>query len=186
MEITHLAQLSLLLLLSAGYVFFQLWKWRRPRRPIRVADGVQHFEVEAASSVYLPLLSKLIRPETIVIVPSGDGLYLNRLDIAARRRVEDRFKAWCRRGAHLHFVVSSPNQWAHSHYAALKRRCGENLHVYLLEREAATPTDRTEIERLDTFHPIIAARREAGELRPLAMWLENYHPLDSRAVAACL
>jgi hypothetical protein len=183
MATIDLAQFCFLFALSGTIVafgFYQIWKPRRPD-----SQNSDRYVVTAASSVFAARLSEFVENESIVLIPAGDGRYETRLSRRRRRRWESYIELWCKKGAHVVFVVSTPSTTARENCRDLMSKTGTNFSAYFLHREGAPPHIKAEIQNLDTFHPTIVLQRSNGRMRPKAMWIENYHPLNSRFAYQC-
>jgi hypothetical protein len=137
--------------------------------------GSASFASAAASTLLALKLNPLVGPKSMLFLPVGDGMYPARTGVlkgrAWRRTLED----WLRRGAIINLIVTVPNASARETWRALERF--QNFRYFELDRHLATPELAGQIARLDTYHPILLASTDGSG--PQAMWIEQYHPLDS-------
>jgi hypothetical protein len=84
---------------------------------------------------------------------------------------------WLSRGATINIIVTAPNATAGEAWRAFEAQHG-NFHYFELDRLQAPPDLAREIESLDTYHPILLVS-SPGAGAPQAMWVEQYHPMDS-------
>jgi hypothetical protein len=113
-----------------------------------------------------------------VYLPAGKGLYPKRVGGRKGSAWKITLQRWRKNGATVHLIVTLPNKKAKDLWWPLVKECAPDFHVHLLDRELANAEDRADIERLDTFHPVLLVN-SSGDSRPGAMWIERDHPVDS-------
>ncbi len=74
-------------------------------------------------------------------------------------------------GVQITYILTSPASDALSSWQDLVNKFSPQLRVFVLSPELAESEDRDEIQRIQTFHPVLILR--SG--RPLCMWIEHYH-----------
>jgi hypothetical protein len=83
-------------------------------------------------------------------------------------------------GAVVNIVITNPIRETISEWQPLKDRYPTTLRVYLLDREKANPELRQQIAKLDTFHPVILINPKDSKNAPGAMYIEPFHPIESK------
>lgn len=134
------------------------------------------FSTANAGSNFSKKMRNLIKSGDKIYIPTGAGKYPLSISDRARSTWENTFRTWLDLGAHITIIISSPNEEATVYWKNVVERFPSNFRVCLLDRAAASTEDAIEIGRLDTFHPLLVIR----ESTPLAMWIENFHPPESR------
>lgn len=133
------------------------------------------FNIAKASTNLRKKLKNVVGPGVEILMPVGRGCYALLISNSARRSWENTIAEWMSIGVRLTVFITASNAKGTEYWSALTERypC---ITVLVLDRELASPEDATEIERLDQFHPVLVLK----DGLPLAMWIENFHPLDSR------
>lgn len=119
-----------------------------------------------------------IRAGTTLLIPVGDGCYTDHVD-------EEKGNHWLKtlrrvilKGATVYVIVTAPNDRASRLWEPLIMSCGDRFRFVTLDRSKASPQHKIEIERLDSFHPVLLFHGDLDEplVLPKAMWIEHYHP----------
>jgi hypothetical protein len=175
MTTLELGTFIVLLLVTAIGTWRLLARQRQDELQAGRAPGSASFASAAASTLLALKLDPLIGPKSVLFLPVGDGMYPARTGMVKGRAWRRTLESWLSRGAIINLIVTVPNASARETWRALERF--RNFRYYELERHLATADLAGQIARLDTYHPILLASTDGSG--PQAMWIEQYHPLDS-------
>jgi hypothetical protein len=157
------------------------WRLRRRHRLNEDAAGRDpssgSFASAAASTLLALKFDPLVGAHSIIYMPVGDGLYMSRTSSRKARAWRKVLNDWLSRGATINVIVTAPNASAGKAWRAFEAQHG-NFHYFVLDRQQAPADLAREIESLDTYHPILLVS-SPGAGAPEAMWIEQYHPMDS-------
>jgi hypothetical protein len=134
------------------------------------------FSTARAGSNFSKKVWHVIRAGDEILIPTGMGKYPLSIPSAARAKWEATIESWARLGARVIILVTCPNDSATSYWQQFVDRLPSQLKVCIVDRNQASPEDAADIASLDTFHPLLVIRNG----QPVAMWIENYHPPESR------
>jgi hypothetical protein len=178
MTLIELATLGVLVLVTV----LGTWRLMRSQRRREIAAGKDprsgSFSSAAASTTLALKIDPLVSLGATIYLPVGDGLYPERTSASKSRAWKNALLNWLERGATLNMIVTVPNSDARALWLPLEQAHPQLFGYYELDRSKASPEIAREIARLDTYHPIIIVC-DQGPASPGAMWIEQYHPLDS-------
>lgn len=176
----EIGQVLVLTLISFGY--WWLLKWRASRC-IRIEPNKRSTIAEAsASSLLTGALDPLIKGDSRLIIPSGDGLYIRRL-MRDRPKLSRQWRRilreWAGRGARIELIVTRSNDEAIAFWTEAAKEM-KNLHIHFIDKAHLNPEQRTVANALDEFHPTLLLKETSDQpCEPLAMWIEWLHPTNS-------
>jgi hypothetical protein len=174
-----------LITLALAISYWWLWTWNeRGQRNAVVKLVSAKYPVAQAGSLLAPSLDPYITAGATVYIPAADGLYPTRIKTARRSAYRNSIQRWLGRGASVHIIVTLPCERACEEWRSLVESYPNQFFVHLLHRDriAGPQTDliRSQIERLDTFHPLLVTSPDGATQIPGAMWIEGYHPIGSK------
>ncbi len=149
-------------------------------------DTSRFIPYAASSSVFVPHFDRYVDENSVIYLPSGDGLYMMRFKRRRNLRYRSALDAWLRRGATIHIMITCGSEKiARELWRPLKNLFPNNLHVHFLDRTKVQAGDdaadlKLAIERLDTFHAVILLNSRPSPWVPGAMWIETNHPVSSK------
>jgi hypothetical protein len=106
-----------------------------------------------------------------ILIPAGAGCYPQVLRDSARTDWEMQLAEWAHKGIQITYILTSPAAGTLSYWQGLIDKLAPQLRVFVLDRKLAEPEDDIEIQRIQTFHPVLILRNG----RPLCMWIEHDH-----------
>src|SRR6266571_3851654 len=130
----------------------------------------------ASASTNLARKLRGLGPGIEILMPSGCGFYPLALSDRRRRKWESKIEQWLKLGVAFTLIISKPYDEATEYWKRLVDRFPPNFRVFLLDRDSASPDDAIEIEKLDTFHPVLVVK---DKKEPFGMWVENRHDFKS-------
>jgi hypothetical protein len=133
------------------------------------------FNTAGASTNFSKKLDRILGRGVEILMPAGHGRYPLTVSEWRRRKWRQQFQKWLDRGVRITIIITSPNERAIEYWQSEIDRLSPELRVCLLDRKLASPQDALEIQRMDTFHPIVVVKG----MEPLAMWIESQHDPDS-------
>lgn len=84
---------------------------------------------------------------------------------------------WAARGCTIHYLLCSPDYRTLEMYGDLAQKYDGIFNFYVLTKEQERPPELKALTaRYETFHPTLL---DVGGGGGRAMWIENYHPLNS-------
>lgn len=168
-----------LLACVSAFGFWRLSRHQTQRELEAGRDPRSSTHASAAASTLLAMkIDPLVGAGTVIYMPVGDGLYMQRTSAAKARAWQRTLKEWMRRGATLNVIVTLPNAEARAAWQPLEKAFPRLFHYIELERASAPPDIAEQIARLDIYHPVLVVNA-TGPAAPGAMWIEQYHPPGS-------
>jgi hypothetical protein len=181
MTTTEVLQLCLIVVfLSVSYWWF--WTWAdREQRSALINTRSTEYRVARTGSMLVPSFDPYVEKGAWIFIPSSDGLYATLTSLGGEYRKG--LMGWLERGANISVVVCRPNADCCQEWQPFVDAFPQTFHLYQLNREALTGPNadlmRLQIERLDTFHPVILVNPKGSKF-PGAMWIEGYHGIGSK------
>jgi hypothetical protein len=168
-------QLIILFASTAALFFGSIAAVMMNRRNRTTGPGSARFLTASAATNLRQKLKPVVRKGDEILMPAGRGRYPSTLVDKARSDWERQIEAWTNDGIVFKVIITTPNDQAEHYWQTLADRLSPNFKVLILDRTAASVEDAADIDRLGTFHPVLAVRGS----EPLGMWIESMHEDDS-------
>ena len=172
----------ILALLAASYWWFWTWGDREQRNALIKMESAE-YPVALTGSMFVPSFDPYVTKEGTVYLPVTDGLYPTRITPKKRGNYLGGLRGWLQRGAKIEMFVTRPEPRCVDEWASLVDEFPDRFRLHLLDRNQVAGPDaekiKSQIERLDTFHPVILVD-SSDVARPGVMWIEGHHPVGSK------
>jgi hypothetical protein len=168
--VTVVALLVLSTFLLTAVVTFIGWSWKKFK--LRNPQSEKLFEA-GVSRYLVPRLDPFIVSGAQLFITGGDGAYIyksrGKFWLSALER-------WLNRGCTIHYLLCCPSPRALSPYKSLVQRYPSRFYLHELDQSLHWSNEVGSLaKKYSTFHPVLLELGAAGR----AMWIEDFHPLDS-------